>query len=259
MLFNRMTVPGMLLIMVSSFSLALGHCRFHDNCNDSSDGSSIFISPQMVWLDNGPLKDLIKKESSLRGRSFDLDHRSPVFTLGFGGIHDHGHGVRTGFSIYAGYKSTTSESFTGGKAPDTLRDSVVMLRQMPAFGGFLFEKAFKFYDVTFIAGTMVGGGVFILHRQFYDVEESGAFTSTYEDTSDYHSHKNRDDRNWAFAPAFTFDLHAGVSFPLSPLLHLGVEAVALCFYSPEGYGYATGEFFTVSPGLRIRLNLGRAG
>jgi hypothetical protein len=251
----RTIITGTLFCVLFSFSITPGYC--HENCNDSASSSAFYIMPEMFWLDNGPLSELINKEPSLEDLSFKLHKRNSVFMLGLGGVHDHGYGLRTGFSLHGGYKSFHSENFTGGTARAP-RDSVAMLRLIPAYGGFTFEKAFRFYDMTLSVGTMIGGGIFILNREFYDVEESGAFTKSYEDTSDEDDNEDNS-RNWAFAPTFAFDFHAGVSFELSPLLHLGIEAIALCFYSPEGYGYATGEFFTVNPGLRLRLSVGKAG
>ncbi len=251
----RILILGISFVFLFSISTVFGRCHRDDDCDDSSSSSAFVLMPELVWIDNGPLDELIKKEGSLKDLSFKFHQRNSNFMLGLGGIHDHGNGFRTGFSLHGGYKSFHSETFTGG-ASRALRDSVAILRMIPAYGGFTFDKAYRFYDMTLSFGTMLGGGAFILHRQFYDVEESGAFTSTGPDTSD------DDDETvgeWACAPIFAFDLHAGVSFELSPLLHLGVEAVALCFYSPEGYGYATGEFFTVNPGLRLRLSIGRAG
>jgi hypothetical protein len=236
----------------------------HGNCRDTSCSVSFVISPQTVWLDNGPLKDLIKKEGSLRDLPFSLRKRDPVFTLGLGSFADHGNGVRTGLVVSGAYKSYSSETFTGGVAGER-RDSVAVLRLAPVYGGVTVEKACHVYGVTLSAGIMVGGGVFILHRKFYDVEESGAFVTVDEDSDrDYVDYNDDHDivveaRNWAFAPMLAFDAHTGVSFELAPLLHLGVEAAALGFYSPEGYGYATGDFFTVNPCLRLRLSIGKAG
>jgi hypothetical protein len=244
-------VFGTLCFVFFSVSSVCGH----DGVSDSSSSSAFRLTPELFWLDNGPLKDLINKEESLNKLSFRLRTRSPSFLLGLGGIHDHGNGFRTGFSVHGGYKSYVSENFTGGPSR-ALRDSVAMIRLIPAYGGFTFDKAYRFYDMTLSLGTMLGGGAFILNREFYDVEESGAFSTTVRDTSDDDEVEVGD---WAFAPTFTFDIHAGVSFELSPLLHLGVEAVALFFYSPEGYGYATGEFFTFNPGLRLCLSVGKAG
>jgi|WetSurMetagenome_2_1015567.scaffolds.fasta_scaffold244027_2 hypothetical protein len=252
----RTMIFAVLLVVLFSFSSVSGRCHHdHDDCGDSASSSAFVLMPELAWLDNGPLDKLIKKEGSLKDLSFNLQKRNANFMLGIGGIHDHGNGFRTGFSLHAGYKSFVSETFTGGISR-VLRDSVALLRVIPAYGGFTFDKAYHFYDMTLSFGTMLGGGVSILNREFYDVEESGAFTTTIKDTSE-------DDEvtvgDWAFAPMFTFDLHAGVAFGLSPLLHLGIEAVALCCYSPEGYGYATGEFFTINPGLRLRLSVGKAG
>jgi hypothetical protein len=245
-----------ILFIAFSFSSAFCHCPHDDEC-DSASSSAFVLSPQIIWLDNGPLKDLIAKERDLRDLSFNVHERNPIFMLGFGGIHDRGNGLRMGFTFYGGYKSYQSKTFTGGVAT-TPRDSVAVLRFIPAYGGFTFDKAYRFDEITLSFGAMMGGGVFILNREFYDVEGSGAFTDvSNDDENDDHKPDKKGD--WAFAGTAVFDIHTGVSFKLAPLLSLGIEASALCFYSPEGYGYATGEFFTINPGLRIRLNVGRAG
>ena len=246
-----------LLFIAFSSSSALCHCHHYGEC-DSASSSAFVLSPQIIWLDNGPLRDLVAKERDLRDLSFNLRERDPVFMLGFGGIHDRGNGLRMGFSFYGGYKSYQSKTFTGGTAT-TPKDSLAVLRLIPAYGGITFDKAYRFDDITLCAGAMMGGGVFILNREFYDVEGSGAFTDASYDDEDYHNNKHDEKGEWAFAGTAAFDIHVGVSFTLAPLLHLGIEAAALCFYSPEGYGYATGEFFTINPGLKIRLNVGRAG
>jgi hypothetical protein len=247
-----------LLIIAFSSPGAFCYCHHDDNC-DSAGSSAFVLSPQIIWLDNGPLKDLIAKERDLRDHSFNVRGRDPVFMLGFGGIHDHGNSLRIGFSLYGGYKSYESKTFTGGTTT-TPRDSVIVLRFIPVYGGVSFDKIYRFYEMTISFGAMLGGGVFILNREFYDVEGSGAFTDASYDDEDDNNDKDKHDKkgDWAFAGTAAFDFHAGVSFKLAPLLSLGIEASALCFYSPEGYGYATGEFFTISPGLRMRLNVGRA-
>jgi hypothetical protein len=259
----RNILTAMALFAAFPFSQGYAHWHHgHGYCCDSTCSVSFEILPQTVWLDNGPLNDLIKKESSLRSRPFELRKKDPVFTLGLGTFADHGNGLRTGFVASGAYKSYASETFTGGIA-GAKRDSVAVLRLIPVYGGITIEKACHFYGMTFSGGIMVGGGVFILHRKFYDVEESGAFVTVEEYDRDNDEDDDRDivieARNWAFAPTLAFDAHTGVSFELAPLLHLGIEAAALCFYSPEGYGYATGDFFTVNPCLRMRITIGKAG
>jgi hypothetical protein len=258
MSFYRYTLLLALLCIVFPFSSATGHSHHDDNW-DSAGSMSFILTPQVIWLDNGPLKDLVNKEPNLRDRPFQLRQRNPVFMLGFGSYHDHGNGLRTGVSFYGGYKSYHSLTFTGGVA-SALRDSVAMLRLIPAYGGFTFDKVCRLYDITLSAGIMIGGGVFVLNREFYDAEESGAFTGSSNDNSNNRGRdSSKTNRDWAFAGTVAFDVHTGVSFRLAPLLSLGIEASALCFYSPEGYGYATGEFFTINPGLRFIISIGRAG
>lgn len=243
-----------------SFSFARAHCP-----NDSGDGScssgAFFLTPQICWLDVEPLDAVAKKEETLKDKTFHFQRHNPLFLLGLGGCHDHGNGFRSGFSVYGGYKSYFSDTYKGvvptGAAP---RDSVDVLRFIPAYGGFTFEKSARYGDIGFSGGVLIGGGVFMLNREGYDVDRSSAFSSDEPHRDTVNRKKSSEhEYDWAVAGNFAFDAHAGVTFRLSPLLHLGVEAMALCFYSPEGFGYATGEFFTVNPGVRIRLVVGRAG
>lgn len=235
-------------------SITFAHC-----CGDSAGSSGAFVlSPQIYWLDAGPLDGVAQKEETLKDKTFHFQRHNPLFLLGLGGYHDHGNGFRSGFSVYGGYKSYYSDIYKNVVAGAASRDSVTVLRFIPAYGGFTFDKSARYGDIGFSGGVMIGGGVFMLNRESYDVDRSSAFSS-YEPRVDTVGREPSDEHDWAFAGNFAFDAHAGMTFRLSPLLHLGIDAIALCFYSPEGFGYASGEFFTVNPGVRIRLIVGRAG
>ena len=65
--------------------------------------------------------------------------------------------------------------------------------------------------------------------------------------------------NVAFAPFAAFEAHAGIMASLAPLCHIAFDGFVLSTYSPEGYGPATGDFWSVSPGVRLRLIIGKSG
>jgi hypothetical protein len=64
--------------------------------------------------------------------------------------------------------------------------------------------------------------------------------------------------DWGAAGFGTVELNAGVLARLGPLFQIGLDGVLNVVYSPDGFGVGYGDFYSVSPGVRLRLLFGRA-
>ncbi len=239
-----------------------GDCRhIKEECDcdgerrDDSRGGAGMLTAQVSWLNTEPLEKLNRLEKDLR-KDFDFHHNAmPVF--GAVGYYDIGNGLRTGGGLWAGYKSFQSESYTG-LAPDSLeRDSVVTLRVIPAYLGFNLEKTIPFPGFKMYLGGMLGGGVYTVHRQFYDVEGDDFFVSVEDDTLSEEEF-DEDYGSFAFAPFVAWDVHGGATMTLAPVFHISLDGVLLFTYAPEGFGFGFGDFLTVNPGIRLRFIFGKS-
>jgi vacuolar-type H+-ATPase subunit H len=210
---------------------------------------------QTVWLNTKPFKDLVAKESSLRGKDFDFGSR-PMVMLGMGGMHEHPSGYRGGVTIWGGYRSYQSDEFGKVAGDSTTHDSVTVLRVIPAYFGYTMDKAFHFSRFSVNLGGMLGGGAYIVQKKDYDLDESETFVSTNGDGS---NDTQNDYGAWSAAPFFAWEVRAGMGVELAPVFHVGIEGFALFTYAPEGFGVATGDFVTVNPGVRLKLIFGKAG
>lgn len=225
------------------------HCEDNDD-RDHGGGGALGI--QTIWLDLGPFQELVSKESHLKDKSFELDGERATLMLGLLGHHESPTGFRGGMAFWVGYKRLMSDVFPPDQDTAT-HDSVSILRIIPAYGGFNFDKVFKFYHTSFTVGGMIGGGAYVVHSRSYDKTLAEAFVPI--DDSD--STDDIERGAWAVAPFVAWEARAGVTASLAPFLHLGLEGLVLMTYAPEGFGIATGDFFTASPGIRLKIIFGK--
>jgi hypothetical protein len=225
-------------------------------CCDSRDsrGGAGMFTAQISWLNTEPLQKLNRLADDLN-KDFDFTNNAlPV--LGMAGYYDIGNGLRTGGGIWAGYKSFQSETYTGLSPTDSTRlDSAAMLRVVPAWVGFNLEKTIGLPGVDLALGGMLGGGTYMAHRQFYEVDGGDFFVSV-EDDSLTEEEFEEDYGAFAFAPFVAWDLHGGATFKLARVFSLGIDGVLMFTYAPEGFGFGFGDFLTVNPGIRMRFIFG---
>ena len=220
-------------------------------------GSFIF-GIEYSHLDAAPLKYLAKHDKSLMDKyPFDFADNN-MLMFGFMGYYNMDNNVRVGNGLYAGYKSFQSDPYSTVSVDSILNisenvDSVVTLRVIPAYIGFICEKAFIFDPVNFFAGIMLGGNLTVIVKE----EQRSELTSTFI-SDDYDD--ERDSRySVALAPAIAWDIHGGMAFKLAPRMHIGIDGVVRFAYAYEGYGAGFGDFLSVNPGVRLRLTFGNAG
>jgi hypothetical protein len=223
-----------------------------EDCRHDGGGGGIGV--QMVWLSTEPFRQLAKKEHTLRDKTFDFNNNlTPM--IGLTGYHESCEGFRGGMALWAGYKTFTSDVYPVDNDTAT-HDSVIMLRLIPVLAGFNFDKVFHFARFNMSLGGMLGGGAYIMHMRAYDRTLSDAFVNmNTSDTADSHAELG----SWAWAPYAAGEVRAGAGVDLAPAFHMTVEGFVLITYAPEGFGVATGDFMTASPGVRLRLLFGRAG
>jgi len=220
-------------------------------------GSGAFmLSFEYTDFDVAPLQQLAKNDRSLSGIPLSVSD-TRMLTLGFTGYHSDDQHVRLGNGLYLGYKSFNSDIYSRlSDTSDTAiyLDSIVTLRVIPIYYGFLCEKAFRYEQADFFAGIMIGGHVTVVVKE----EQSAELISSF--ISDETSEEGDDGRfSVALSPAIFGDIHGGISFALSERLHAGIDGVIRCAYAYEGFGPGFGDYFTVSPGIRLRLSFGKAG
>ncbi|MBD3315713.1 MAG: hypothetical protein GF344_08000 [Chitinivibrionales bacterium] len=228
---------------------------------------SVLLVPQLTWIDEDPIIDLVEKDRTLRGRAFTFDGK-PSLTLGTMGYVDVENGLRLGGTFGVGYKGYHSEPFKGIHIAQTTvqnddgddyfsydttsYDSTVILHVFPVHIGCVVEKSYGFGGWNTFVGIMIGGGAYTVLKSVIPYEGGGAFIG---ESRDYDDGRH----SAAVAPCAIFDIHGGVGFELSPRFHLGVDGVVKIMYAHNGFGAGFGDFVAVSPGLRFRLAIGRAG
>ncbi len=226
--------------------------------NENGGGAFMFTT-RLLWHDTDPLKDLNETDPGLKGKVFDFSNRK-MMMIGFNGYYDVDRGLRIGGGLWTGYKRYKSDTYTGmytdSLGDTTYNDSIVNLRVIPAYCGFICEKAFLFPNFSLFAGFMLGGGATILIKN----SEASDIGSVFIDETDSSSNKY----SAAVAPALAWDIHAGMAFTLSPHFHLGIDWVLLFAYAYEGFGKgssgsSTNDFLSISPGLRLRIVIGKEG
>jgi gas vesicle protein len=231
--------------------------RIEDREERRHAGSFIF-GIEYAHLDTDPLRHLQNTDPSLSDSySFDFNDNN-MLMFGLMGYYNLQNNVRVGNGLYAGYKSFQSDEYSTTVVDSLLNtteqvDSIVTLRVIPMYIGFICEKAFVFEPVNFFAGIMLGGNL-----SFIIKEEERAQANTSFISDDY-SDESNSEYSFAFAPAVAWDVHGGMAFRLSEHMHIGIDGVVRFAYAYEGYGAGFGDFLSVSPGVRLRLTFGNAG
>jgi hypothetical protein len=237
--------------------------------NDRAENKSAHVgagglSVELFSLDTRPIEKIARSEKDLVDKRFDFSSRQflTVGVMGYGGPR---HGLRTGIGLWGGYRQFYSDEYPGvthdpavirANGGDTIVDSVARLQTVLAYAGFIADMPFtSFEHLNVYAGAMLGGGVMVVIKDFLPVEKVMAFSNTSVDTSDTSDWAVR----VAVAPMWACDVHAGLTYAVTPWLHLAIEGKVLFLYSSSGFGYGYGSFRSYNPGGRIRLVFGNAG
>lgn len=211
---------------------------------------------QVLALDDNLMSYVSKYSGDVAQHHLDLDDRV-LFMIGGMTWGEADRGLRIGSGTWVGYKTYRSDEYTVSFTDTVTGDTgsaglVTSLRVIPAMVGGTLEKSWTFGPLGLFAGGMLGGGAFVVIKQ---TSRAGSiFTDiSYEDREDL-----QEGVSAAVAPFIAGDIHAGATVRLTDGLHLGAEFVTLVTYAPEGFvtGAAVQDFFTVSPGGRLRLQFG---
>ena len=226
---------------------------------DQKIGGSGVLEFGLTQLDLGPIKKIVEEDLDKDGFNFNQNVFSTLGLIGYAGQRRNG--MRVGLGFWAGYNSIYSDKWSTqasdsavSKGSDALIDSIIQLHLVFAHAGLVVERSFKvFNNLNLYAGGMLGGGAMIAAEDrkltngaFYKADTS---TIKYSDTSDT-------DIRAAFAPLWAFDIHGGFTYSITKWMHLGIDGSSLFYYSSTGFQSKNGSFWTVSPGVKIRLVFG---
>ncbi|MBN1130056.1 MAG: hypothetical protein JXA71_13780, partial [Chitinispirillaceae bacterium] len=142
---------------------------------------SFILTFEYSHLDVDPLKYLVRNDRSLQGArdKFDFSNNQ-MMMFGLMGYYNMENNVRVGNGFYTGYKLFQSDAYTGihydSLHIDSMEvDSVITLRVIPAYIGFICEKAFVYDPVNFFAGIMLGGNMTILVKEDQQMDQTSSF------------------------------------------------------------------------------------
>lgn len=225
---------------------------------DQRIGGSGVIEIGLTNFDLDPIKKIVKEDLDKGGFDFNENTFSTVGLIGYAGQRRNG--MRVGAGAWAGYNSIYSDKWTtqasdsaihGGSAAAV--DSIIQLHLVFAHAGLTVERSFKVLNnLNLYAGGMLGGGV-LLAIEDRKLSE-GAFNRV--DTSDWDSDSSDIDNRIAFAPLWAFDIHGGFTYSVTKWMHLGIDASTLVYYSATGFQSKYGSFWSVNPGIKLRLAFG---
>jgi len=190
-----------------------------------------------------PLETLIKRHPALRDRQFGFSRFGfePYLMSGgmaYGGI---GKGVRIGVGGMSGSREFASEEFGG--------DSITVLKAETDWLGLLLEQTFSSPKWDLTLGGYLGAGHTTASIAQVDIGEYSAFGNT-----DMRNHLNTLKGRFGL-----LELHAGTAYTILPWLHIGGDVSVPLFMSVSGFSPYTTEFFSVNPGMRVRVVLGNLG
>jgi hypothetical protein len=200
--------------------------------------------PGVIALDLTPIKEFIRVNPVLSGKTFPMHHDSRYnrfFTMGGMGYVHVGNGVLLGGGGAGGERRYLSDRFA--------QDSAIMLSVKAEYGGFIVEKVFDRRSYSFHTGMQIGGGSL---RVKYHAEDGSAFHAS---NTSYDANTDREN----VAPFNLFEVHGGLTYSLTSFVHIGADVAVPMFYSAMGFNTHTSEFATVNPAFAFRLLLGNKG
>jgi len=226
---------------------------------DQKIGGSGVIEIGLTNLDLEPIKKIVRSDLDKGGFDFNKNTFSTLGLIGY--VGQRRNGMRVGAGAWAGYNSiysdkwATQESYSSnGKAGAAIIDSIIQLHIVFAHTGLLVERSFKAgSNLNLYAGGMLGGGALIAMEDRKLANEAFRRTDT---TTDGESDSLHSENRIAFAPLWAFDIHGGFTYSVTKWMHLGIDCSSLFYYSTSGFQSKYGSFWTVNPGVRLRLVFG---
>jgi hypothetical protein len=194
----------------------------------------------------GPIKDLAEHDPRLAGKQFNFSRFAcePFLVSGGMGYVGLGDGFRLGGGGMNGQRKFTSNRFNG--------DSILVLNTQVSYGGFLIEKCMIKGKWNLSAGGEIGGGGFNVALS----EQAGTFFHTSESSTIDFDVK---DRNTTTSLFFMLQPHAALTYTFFYFFHVGASVSLPAFMSIEKFNAYTDDYFTVNPGLQIKLIFGNLG
>ncbi len=207
-------------------------------------GGGLSLTPGVFAVNISEVKELnivlpVKYESVLS----KIEGRFETFFLmggsGYGGL---GNGLRIGGEGLGGARVYSSE----------YNDTTTMLEVGVAFGGAHIEKCFVNRNMNFVFGGTLGGGKMTVLPSYS--------THAFSDIDDL----AESDANKLKARFLLLEFHGGFTYTLVSWLHLGLNLSTPLFIATDGFkgqtekSYTNG-FFTINPGLKIKIVVGNLG
>jgi hypothetical protein len=225
----------------------MGSFTGRDNLSSRQQGfgGAAGFEPALFATDFRPVSRLVNKVPLLRDAiGFSVGSSYYILSMmggsAYGGI---GHGVRIGGGGWGGHTQFTR----------TVGDTDYTLQVGIGYGGVLIEKALVRGEFNWSMGGLFGAGGI------------GVELSTVGEGDAFHDLNNTANRMGAVGAAFMLiEIHGGVTYSLLSWMHIGGEVALPCFFASDGFRNASGQsvtdgFFTVNPGIRLRIVLGNLG
>ncbi len=184
-----------------------------------------------------PIEKLCRVDPYLSSKSFSFSqyHYEPFVMSGGMGIAGIGNGVQLGGGGMHGNKKFNSRSYSS--------DSIISLDVEVTFGGVIIRKVYQKDKFNLKVSGLLGGGKI-------KVKVNSA-NSVFDDYSD--EGKETKARFFCLYPSI------GCSYSLFPIFHIGLDVLSPLFISIEGFSARTSDFYTINPGIVLKLIFGNLG
>jgi len=207
-------------------------------------GGGISLMPGIFAVNISEVKELrpilpVKYAGALSA----IEGRYETFFLmgaaGYGGL---GNGLRIGGGGFGGSRVYSTQ----------YGDTTALLELSAGFGGVLIEKCFVSRNMNTTVGGMLGGGNLTVLPSFT--------TDAFSDLDDLEDNE----ANALKAGFLLLEFHGGFTYTMVTWLHLGLDLSAPLFIATDGFkgrtdrSYTSG-FFTINPGLKIKIVVGNLG
>ncbi len=186
-----------------------------------------------------PVKRLCEKDPFLAGKTFHFSHTSyePFGGVGGMGCIGIGNGFRIGGGGMHARKSFISELFSG--------DSILSITVHVGYGGFIVAKAAKLRKWNIKGGGIIGGGTMDIKAAY------GKSGSAFEG--------DEDEDLKATAHFFSLCPYYGISYSFFRIFHIGADVSLPIFISVDGFSPWVPDFYTVNPGISLKIIFGNLG
>lgn len=234
----------LLLISAPAHSCDCEGIRFyacpHERPPQNNIGGGFSLGAGILRLNTGPVTTFLENSET---SGFDLSDQQ-MFFVGASAYGGKKNGGRAGAQAWFAYKRYYN-GLQEGQSPQSSLDVIV------TYGGVLTEKAAATGDLTMLIGGLIGGGAMVLRKVI-----ASASTGNFHLLDDGWVRYSAQGPAWAATPVIALDGHAGVNYSIFSWMSWGLDAQMLILYSPTGFGYGDGGWWTKNPGVRMRLVFG---